>query len=154
MSTHVKTNGRSKAVETRAAGVLKDVLAQISGVRVREIRLEPYHLGPNREIVASIDVFGHRQTLACAVTTGTTVARIREAISELRNELSPEQEAIMPVLIAPSLRSSARAVYTGGKIGFLDFHGNAHLDLGETFIWMRSLPSRQAQDGEMVSTRT
>ena len=140
----MKSTGRNIAVETRAAGVLKGLLEQVSAVRVREIRTAPRAAGRSRALFASIDVLGRPHTLACAIASAATPSHIGEALSELRRGVSAESRAATPVLIAPRLPRSARAMYQSTKVGFVDFQGNAHLELGEVFIWKRSLRQRRA----------
>ena len=137
----MKIKGSQRAAETRAARVLKIVLAQVSGVQTREIRLEPRPSGHNREIVAAVDVLGHRHRLACAVASEPTETCIGEALSELRRDVGAEK-GIIPVVIAPSLPPSARSMFKASKVSYVDFHGNVRLDLGEVFLWKRSLPHR------------
>jgi hypothetical protein len=45
-----------------------------------------------------------------------------------------------PVLIAPYLSLEAQDLCKQSHVGFLDFEGNARLTVGDSFIFMRSLP--------------
>ncbi|HUA91765.1 MAG TPA: hypothetical protein VL991_04315 [Terracidiphilus sp.] len=135
----MKKNGSKVLVELQAAGALKAVLQQVSGVRLREIKLEPFRPGHQREIVASIDVFGRQRTLTCAVASDATEPQISKALLDLRRNATPGPGGTTFVLIAPQM-PSASAIYDANKVGFVDFQGNAHLNLGEAFIWKHTVP--------------
>jgi hypothetical protein len=141
----MKTSDARQDLEFRAAEALKAVLAQVSTIKVKEIRHESPDAGHDRGLMAYVDVFGRRHTLACDVQTDGQPGHVRSALEELRNGAAGRDGDAMPVIIAPYLSPEAQALCTENKAGFIDLEGNARLALGEVFIVKRSLPTRSSQ---------
>jgi hypothetical protein len=99
---------------------------------------------PTRTIIAQIDVYGHRHTLACEVYPDGDPGRLRAAFRQSQRVAQPISSDATPVLIAPYLSPEAQDLCKQSKGGFLDFEGNARLTVGEVFIVMRSLPGNSA----------
>ncbi|HEY1767218.1 MAG TPA: hypothetical protein VGG26_06160 [Terracidiphilus sp.] len=135
----MKTSDARQDLEVRAAAALKAVLAEVSTIKVKEIR----HESPERALVAYVDVFGHRHTLACDVQTDGQAGQVRSALEELRKGAGRDAGDTMPVIIAPYLSPEAQQLCKENKAGFLDLEGNARLALGEVFIVKRTLPHRE-----------
>jgi hypothetical protein len=135
----MKTSDARQDLEVRAAAALKAVLAEVSTIKVKEIR----HESPERGLMAYVDVFGHRHTLACDVQTDGQPGHVRSALEELRRGAGRHAGDAMPVIIAPYLSPEAQELCKENKAGFLDLEGNARLALGEVFIVKRTLPHRE-----------
>lgn len=139
----MKTN-RSKSssddLENRATEALRALLAQVSVIKLKEIRHQPK--GP---MLACVDVLGHSYTLACEIKLAGEGESLRSALLELQNDLSCCEGAATPVLIAPHFSAEAQALCKESATGYLDFEGNARLALGEVFIGKRSMPCRGAE---------
>ncbi len=138
----MKTNTATTELEIRAAEALAAVLAQISGVKLKEMRREPASRGHIAGFWAWIDVFGHSHTLACEVRTNAEPSHLREALRDFHNGAPHLPGDATPVIIAPYLSPEAQAICKESDAGFLDLEGNARLAVGELFIGMRSLPCR------------
>jgi hypothetical protein len=141
----MKMRDASHDLETRAAAALKAVLAEVSTIKVREIRHESTETGLNRNFTAHVEVFGHRHTLACAVQSDGQPVNLRTAL-ENGAGIGQPPAGITRVIIAPYLSPEAQALCKANEAGFLDLEGNARLTLGEVFIVKRTLPHQdQAQ---------
>jgi hypothetical protein len=138
----MRTSDAKHDLEVRAAAALKAVLAEVSTIKVREIRHQGPETGSDRGLTACVDVFGHRHTLACGVESDGQPGHVRSALEELRLGAARLPGDAMPVIIAPYLSPEAQAVCKENKAGFLDLEGNARLALGEVFIVKQSLPHR------------
>jgi len=138
----MKKTGSAKVV-ARAAQELRSLLEQISAIKVERIDTDLRGAG-TVDLLARIDVLGHRRTLACAVKADQRPAQIRKMVEEMHVDTGHAAGAATPVLIAPKLSSSMQAVCKERKVGFLDFEGNARLVLDDVFIVKRSLPVRVA----------
>jgi hypothetical protein len=136
----MKTNDAKRDLEVRAAAALKAVLAEVSTIKVKEIRRD----SPEQGLMAYVDILGHRHTLACDFQTDGQAGHVRSALEELRNGAGHRTGDAMPVIIAPYLSPEAQALCKEQKAGFIDLEGNARLSLGEVFIVKRTLPNRAA----------
>jgi len=139
-------------LEKRAAGALNEILDQVSAVKVREIRPTPHTPGHSLALLASIEVLGQPHMLACTIVSGATPSRIEESLSELRRGVPADAENATPVLIAPRIPHSVQPKYQSARVGYLDFHGNARIELGEVFILKRSLPLRPPQASAVLGS--
>jgi hypothetical protein len=136
----MKTSDARQDLEVRAAAALKAVLAEVSTIKVREIRHDSPETG--RGLTAYVDVFGRHHTLACDVQTDGQPGSLRSALEELRNGAGRLPGDAMPVIIAPYLSPEAQAICKESQAGFIDLQGNARIALGEVFIVKRTLPNR------------
>jgi hypothetical protein len=127
-----------QTARSRAAEALKAVLHQVSQVRLRDIELPNPDL--KIDIVARIDVHGRRRTLICGVRASGRPEHILVAIDQLQSFASQFDGVATPLIIAPHLTDQAKALCGENRTGFLDFNGNARIDLGEVFIFRRMLP--------------
>jgi hypothetical protein len=136
----MKTSEARHDLEVRAAAALKAVLAEVSTIKVREIRHQAPESGHDRGLTAYVDVFGHRHTLACGVPCDGQPSHVRSALNELRQGAARLPGDATPVIIAPYLSPESQALCKESQAGFLDLEGNARLALGEVFIVKRTLP--------------
>jgi hypothetical protein len=141
MKTHTpRSKSRSiDDLENRATEALRALLAQVSVIKLKEIRHQPK--GP---MLACVDVLGHSYTLACEIELAGEGESLRNALRELRDDLSCCDGAATPLLIAPHFSPEAQAMCKESATGYLDLDGNARLALGEVFIGKRSMPQRVA----------
>jgi hypothetical protein len=127
----MRTKNSTKDLEHRAAEALRTVLAQVSVIKVKEIRYES-----KGSVLADVDVLGHRHTLACEVQSSAQPGSLRTALQQLNTHYG--NGPAIPVLIAPYLSPEAQAMCKESQAGFLDLEGNARLALGEVFIGKRA----------------
>ena len=81
---------KEKEFEIHAADALRDLLGQVSVVRLKDIKLEPSEADPGVDIVAQIKVSGKRHTLVCEVRNNGQPRYVRTALLELRNYVSDQ----------------------------------------------------------------
>lgn len=132
-------------LEMRAAAALKAALAEVSAIKVREIRHEAAKSGHDSSLMVFVDVFGRRHILTCEIQSDGQPKHLRPALEELRAGAAHRTDDAMPIIIAPYLSPEAQALCKENKTGFVDLEGNARLALGEVFIVKRTLPYRGQQ---------
>jgi hypothetical protein len=140
-----------QTARSKAAEALKAVLHQVSQVKLKDISLPDPDL--KTDIVASVDVHGHRRTLVCRVKASGRPEHVLVALDELQSLAGQFDGDAMPVIIAPHLSEEAQALCGARKAGFLDLAGNARLDLGEVFICRRTLPQSAENSPASLSSR-
>jgi len=120
-----------------AVAALKALLAQVSAIKLREVRIECS--APSREllIVAYVDVYQHSHTLVCAVKESDDPENVSDALAELLYRAAELPSHATPVFIAPRVSAAAQALCSGSHAGFLDLEGNARLHLDDVFIRQR-----------------
>lgn len=137
----MKPISTKQELRIRAAEALRAVLAEVSGTKVREISHPSPDEGSEGAFTASVDVYGHRHTLACEIAPDDQPAHLRALLLELRNSIASTHSAATPVIIAQHISDEARDVCKESQAGFLDLEGNARIALGEVFILKRTLPN-------------
>jgi hypothetical protein len=125
---------KEKEIETQAADALRDLLGQVSVVRLEDIKREALGPAGEMDIVAQINVSGKRHTLVCEVKTNGQPRYVRTALLQLRNYVSHFGKDTTPILIAPYLSPEGQALCRESETGFLDLAGNARLVFNGVFI--------------------
>ena len=138
----MKAHDTRHQLEVRAAAALKAALAEVSAIKVREIRHEPHKTSRDSILMVYVELFGRRHALTCAIHSDGQPQHLRSALEELRAGAAQRTEDAMPIIIAPYLSPEAQALCKENKAGFVDLEGNARLALGEVFIVKRTLPHR------------
>jgi hypothetical protein len=134
-------------LETRAVEALQNMLAQISGVRLKSIESEPSAPGRAVDLRAHLDIYSHSHTLLCKVRSSGERRDILTAVEMLRSHADGISSAVTPLLIMPCLSLQAQDLCRERNIGYLDLEGNVRLMIDEIFIVRRSQPclgSRQS----------
>ncbi len=138
-----------------AVAALKTLLAQVSAIKLREVRIECS--APSREllIVAYVDIYQHSHTLVCAVKESDEPGNVMDALAELRYRAAELPAHATQIFIAPRVSAAAQALCNGCEAGFLDLEGNARLHLDEMFIRQRTLitPSHEPMSAERQGNR-
>jgi hypothetical protein len=129
--TDMRTKSTTNDLELRAAEALRTLLAQVSVIKLKEIRHQS-----KGSVTADVDVLGHRHTLQCEVKSSAQLGSLRTALRHLNS--MPANGKTIPVLIAPYLSPEAQAMCKESQAGFLDLEGNARLAMGEVFIGKRA----------------
>jgi hypothetical protein len=140
-----------------AVAALKTLLAQVSAIKLREVRIECS--APSREllIVAYVDIYQHSHTLVCAVKESDDPGNVTDALAELRYRAAELSAHATPVFIAPRVSAAAQALCSGDHAGFLDLEGNARLHVDDMFIHQRTMltpshePMAAQRDGEELA---
>ncbi|MGA7341940.1 MAG: hypothetical protein WBE72_19630 [Terracidiphilus sp.] len=141
----MKASNARQDLELRAAAALKAVLAEVSSIKVREIRRQSPDAGRDRGLMAFVDIFGHHHTLACEVQSDGQPGHLRNALAELQSGAAWLPGDATPVIIAPYFSPEAQAWCKENQTGYVDLEGNARIALGEVFIVKRTLPHRSPQ---------
>jgi hypothetical protein len=139
----MKMHPSRNEMQHRAAEALKLLLAQVSTIKLREIRNESEGKSPSEGFVAHVDVFGRRHLLACEVMSGGKLLDLEKQLEELHECAAGFGDGATPVLIAPRLSPEEQAICKARAAGFLDLEGNARIAVGEVFIGRRTLGSRK-----------
>jgi hypothetical protein len=154
----MKPINTKQELRIRAAEALRAVLGEVSGTKIREISLPSPDAGSAGAFTASVDVYGHRHTLACEIAPDDQPAHLRALLEGLCGSIASTHAAATPVIIAPHISDEARAMCNESHAGFLDLEGNARIALGEVFILKRTIPNavrrNAAQDAAKPSART
>jgi hypothetical protein len=136
----MKVIDRIQSPNDRAVEALKAVLHQVSAIKLKEIDTDSAEPKSNADIVAHVDVYGHSHTLVCMMMSGNEPQSVSEAIVEFCDRALQLCDNATPVFIAPRFSEDALALCRENNAGFLDFNGNARIDLGEAFIARQLLP--------------
>ena len=140
-----------QTARSRAAEALKAVLHQVSQVKLHTIDLPDPDL--KIDIVAHVDVHGHRRTLVCKVKASGRPEHVLVALEELQGLANQIDGDATPVIIAPHLSEEAKALCGERRAGFLDLAGNARIDLGDVFIFRRTLAQHSRHSSTTMSNR-
>ena len=130
----------------RASDALKALLGNISTVKLREIRHERPVSGGSATLFAEIEVCGHSHWLSCSVMPDGSVQGLKTAMGHLKAATDSSVKNAIPLVIAPTLSTGARALCSDNHTGFLDLEGNARIILGEVFIVKRSVTQDRSSD--------
>ena len=141
----LKMHESMKEFEMHAAEALRDLLGQVSVIKLKDIKLEPSGPDPGVDIVAQINVSGQRHTLVCQCKYNGQPRYVRTALLELRNHVSHQGKDTTPVLIAPYLSPEGQALCRESEAGFLDLAGNARIVFDGVFI-ERMVPNKPSTD--------
>ncbi len=125
---------KEKEFETQAADALRDLLGQVSVVRLEDIKRETLGSAGGMDIVAQINVSGKPHTLVCEVKSNGQPRHVRTALLQLREYVSRLEKDATPILIAPYLSPEGQALCRESETGFLDLRGNARLVFDGVFI--------------------
>jgi hypothetical protein len=132
-----------KSLEIRAVEALKELLQQVSAIKLRDIKLMSPDSAGESDILVHIDVYGHDRILVCKVKACGDLRPVRSALRKLGEHAVHIAGDITPVLIAPHLSAEAQTLCRESKAGFLDLEGNARIVLDEVFFAKRSVPQRK-----------
>jgi hypothetical protein len=147
----IMRNQATSELQARAAEALREVLEQVSTIKVRDLKLT--QKAPGWSIVAHIKVLGRDHRLTCKVEASGELPQVGTALAELHADAAHLCADATPVLIFPNLSAEAQALCKESHACFLDLEGNARLMIGEVFIVKRSLPVRDFQQSSLALTQ-
>lgn len=137
-----------KSLEIMAVEALKELLQQVSAIKLRDIKLMSPDSAGESDILVHIDVYGHNRMLVCKVKSSGDLRPVRSALGKLKEYVGHVAGEITPILIAPQLSPEAQALCRESSAGFLDLQGNARIILDEVFFAKRSVPPRKPPASE------
>lgn len=144
----MKTQSISTATLRRASAALVSLLGQISTIRRQNIRIEfPSNAHPAQaqvDLLAQVDLFGRRHTLACIFRECGLGTGMEETVRKLCRHVRQLGKNARPVLIAPELSEATRALCRSQGVDYLDLAGNARLHLDEIFIALHTSPGEES----------
>jgi hypothetical protein len=130
----MQTHGRMESKKMRAAEALKAALTHVSGVKLRNIEVEPLRSEQNIDIVAHIEIYGHSHTLACILLPNEKPEQVRQTVAGFCDRTLKVAGNATPVLIAPKSSAYLQKLCRESRAGMLDLAGNARIELGDVFI--------------------
>lgn len=125
---------KEKEIEGKAAGALQALLAQVPGVTVQDIQVEPAGSERGIDILAHIEVSARKHLLVCEVKSSGQPRYVRSALLQLRNCAARLGNDATPIFIAPYLSPDAQALCRENDVGYLDLAGNARVIFDKVFI--------------------
>jgi hypothetical protein len=149
----MKAHDARRQLEMSAAAALKAALAEVSTIKVREIRHEPSQPGRDSRLEICVELFGQRHTLTCGIDADGEPQQVRSLLVALRTSGTQRDHEAMPIIFAPSLSLESQALCKESQAGFVDLEGNARLALGEVFIVRHTLPQRNQHRATTVVAR-
>ena len=123
-----------KELEDRAAAALRELLDELSTIKLKADRIEQAGRDPGPDVVAHIQVDDHRRILVCEVKPSGQPQHVRSGIMQLQRYVRDFPANTTPVFIAPYLSPDAQALCLENGIGYLDFEGNTHIVFDTVFI--------------------
>ena len=140
-----------KGLEERAAGALRELLAEVPAIRLDDVEIEPGRPDRGIDILARLNAFDRPHMLVCEVKSNGQPRNVRSALLQLRNYVAHLQGDAVPVFIAPYLSPEAQALCKENNVAFLDLVGNARLAFDNVFIERRVSGRPPAERRELKS---
>jgi hypothetical protein len=134
------TRSALPTLHRRASEAIQAMLAQVSGIRIRNIEHEAHSPDHPADLRVHVDIYGHNHTLVCKVSTARQNSQLLAAIEQLRAHAASSAGPATPLLIMPGLSPQAQDLCRACDIGYLDLEGNVRLVMDELFIVRRSRP--------------
>ncbi len=122
--------GRIESKRMRAIDALKSVLSHVSGVKLIDFESQQ----DEHEIVALIQVYGRKRTLACMIVPNDEPQQVHHSLITVCDRAMHHAMNATPVLIAPRLSAELLTLCRETGVGLLDFEGNARIELEDMFI--------------------
>jgi hypothetical protein len=145
MGLRMKMHLSKSELQHRAPEALRQLLAHVSSIKLKEFRHEAAQQPATAGFVAHVDVFGRPHILACEVSSSGQLTDLEKQLEELHKSAARFAPGATPVLIAPYLSPEAQAMCKACAAGFLDLEGNARIAVGEVFIGKRTLSSHHVE---------
>jgi hypothetical protein len=136
----MQTHGRIESKKMRAAEALRSVLTHVSGIKLRELDVEPLNPEQHIDILARVEIYGRSHTLVCLLLPNDKPEQVRETIAGFCSEAVKAAGNITPVLIAPKRTTHLLSLCREACAGMLDLDGNARIEVGDTFIACHQVP--------------
>ncbi|RTL47148.1 MAG: hypothetical protein EKK53_00510 [Burkholderiales bacterium] len=117
----------SVKVERQAVETLRHVLADVPEIELFEIQAAPDQPDSSIDFIVRLSFNGQRRTIVAEVKSSGQPRHVQSALFQLQRYVEGHEESVVPIVVAPYLSESARALCTESNVGFLDFEGNAHI---------------------------
>jgi hypothetical protein len=126
----MQMHGRIESKRMRAMEALKAILSNVSGVKLVDFESQ----WDEHEIIAFIQVYGRKRTLACMVVPNDEPRQLHQSLISLCDRAMHHAMNATPVLIAPRFTAELLTLCRDTGVGLLDFEGNARIELEDLFI--------------------
>jgi hypothetical protein len=140
-----------KKLADRAAGALRELVAEVPAVRLENVELESSAADRGVDILARLNVYDRPHMLVCEVKSNGQPRNVRAALLQLRNYVAHLGSDAVPMFIAPYLSPEAQALCKENNVAFLDLVGNARLAFDNVFIERRVSDRPPADRRELKS---
>jgi len=147
----VKQPESVKELEDRAAGALRELVAEVPAVRLENVEVDPNASDRGVDILARLNVHDRPHMLVCEVKSNGQPRNVRAALLQLRNYVAQLGSDAVPMFIAPYLSPEAQALCKENNVAFLDLVGNARLAFDNVFIERRVSQTPPADRRELKS---
>lgn len=119
-------------LERQAADAVRALLQSVPVIHLD--KMEPAPAGSDFDLVAALNLDGHKRLLVCEVKKIGQPRHVRAALLQLQRAAKRFEPPATPVFIAPYLSPQAQALCRDFDVGFLDFVGNARIAFDTVFI--------------------
>ncbi len=119
-------------LECRAADAVQVILQDVPVLRIDKVEAAPS--GANYDLLAELNLDGHKRLLVCEVKPIGQPRHVRAALLQLQKVARGFDPPATPIFIAPYLSREAQALCREFDVGFIDFVGNARITFDTVFI--------------------
>lgn len=147
----VKRPDSMKELKERAAGALRELLAEIPIIRMESLEADLEGADRGVDILAHLNVSDRPHMLVCEVKSNGQPRNVRAALLQLRNYVAHLDREAVPMFIAPYLSPEAQALCKENNVAFLDLVGNARIAFDNVFIERRVSDRPPADRRELKS---
>ncbi|MCE4538812.1 hypothetical protein LXT12_16285 [Pelomonas sp. P7] len=106
---------------------------------------------PGVDLVAHIDHHGERRVVVAEVKASGQPRHVKSALFQLKRYAQEQAQPITPLVIAPYLSESARALCIESQVGYLDFEGNTRIAFPGFFLSREVASKPQTERRELRS---
>lgn len=132
-----------------AADALRKALQDVPDVEL-VLNLEKAR-DPGVDLVGHIDHHGERRVVVAEVKASGQPRHVKSALFQLKRYAQEQAQPIVPLVIAPYLSESARALCIENQVGYVDFEGNARITFPGLFLSREVAGKPQAERRELRS---
>lgn len=121
-------------LEHQATEKLRELFGQVASIKLDDIKSEFIFGSPDIHFVVHLRAFGRSRTLVCEMMVNGQPRHVRNALFQLRDYVTKNEDNLVPILIAPYLSSDSQALCREHDVGFFDLHGNAFITFDGIYI--------------------
>ena len=123
-----------KELEARAGEALRQLLARIPIIEIKDIEHELASVQGKPDLIAHIHADGRPYLLICEFQSNGQLRHARTALLELRDYVARLGPEAAPIFMAPYISPAVRRLCQEKNVGYLDLEGNARITFGGVFI--------------------
>lgn len=126
--------GNLANIERQAIEALRKALAEIPDLALIVDCIEEVPPDDGVDFLLHITCHGERRVMVCEVKSSGQPRHVQNALFQLKRYIETRNEPVVPIVVAPYLSESARALCIESKTGYLDFEGNARITFPGFFL--------------------